>query len=484
MVQSRSGIRREGSEPLVVDLDGTLLNSDMLVEALFSFLRSHPLNVFQVLAWLFRGKAYLKSRLSEAVEPDVGVLPYNATLLARLREERAHGRPVWLATATHQRHAEAVADHLGVFDGVLATTEETNLRGKRKRDELVDRFGHGGFDYVGNDSRDLEIWPSSREAWVVNPELGVELKARRLANVTEVIRTRPSYVTALSTLLRLHQWSKNTLIFVPLASSHQIFNPLLLIDAILAFVVFGLCASAVYLLNDLLDLHDDRRHPTKCARPLASGAFPINHALVLAFGLLLLGFGLAIWLLPSSFVTVLAVYFALTCLYSLYLKRVVMVDVITLAFLYTLRIIAGAAACGLTLTFWILAFSVFIFLSLAMVKRYAELHEMRDRGEEGNTGGRDYRLDDLQMVSSLGGASGYLSVLVLALYLNDPTAAALYSHPEYIWLACPILLFWISRTWLLTHRGLMSQDPVVFALKDRTSQLTGVVFLAVFLVAL
>jgi 4-hydroxybenzoate polyprenyltransferase len=253
---------------------------------------------------------------------------------------------------------------------------------------------------------------------------------------------------------------------------------------LLAFVLFGLCASSVYLLNDLLDLEDDRHHPTKRERPLAAGAFPIQHAVVLIPALLLVAFGTALAVLPFAFVLALGAYYVLTLAYSVWLKRMVIMDVVVLAMLYTMRIIAGALALGLALTFWILAFSVFIFLSLALVKRYSELFLARSKGIDAKARGRGYYPSDLEMLSSLGAAAGYLSVLVLALYIHDGATGMLYAQPEYIWFACPLLLFWISRTWLLAHRGQVHDDPVVFAIKDRVSQVVGALFVGVFLAAL
>ena len=470
--------------PLVVDLDGTLLDSDLLVECAFTYLRHNPLRLVFLLLWLLRGKAYLKTRLAREVKLDIQGLPYNDALLARLQEERRRRRPLWLATASDQGLAEAIAEHLELFDGVIGTRDGHNLKGTSKREALEQRFGKGGFDYVGNETADLPIWEAATARWAVNPSRRAERGVHRLGNVETVLHTRPGYLGTLLHALRLHQWAKNLLLFVPLATSHQFLDPELLLSAVIGFLAFGLAASAVYLINDLVDLKDDRQHPSKRHRPLAAGTMPLQHALILAPSLLATALILALALLPTAFVGVLLTYLVLTTLYSFWLKRLVMVDVITLAMLYTLRIIAGAAACGLALTFWILAFSVFIFLSLAMVKRYAELFDAWQKNQGHNqTGSRGYQTNDLQLVSSLGGAAGYLSVLVLALYIQDPAAANLYTHPEYIWLACPILLFWVSRTWLLTHRGLMPEDPVLFALKDRISQLTGVIFLLVFIAA-
>ena len=280
--------------------------------------------------------------------------------------------------------------------------------------------------------------------------------------------------------LRVHQWAKNLLLFVPLLASHQIGNVDLLLRGVVAFLLFSLCASSVYLLNDLFDLADDRQHPTKRHRPLAAGSLPAKHVVLVIPCLLVLAFAGATWLMPWEFAAAMGVYYALTLAYSVVLKRMIVVDVVVLALLYTLRIVAGTFAFGVMLTFWMLAFSMFMFLSLALVKRYTELQVSRAEGKTGKAHGRDYYASDLEMIASLGAASGYLSVLVLALYIQDGSTAVLYRNPQLIWLACPLLLIWISRTWLLGHRGQMHDDPVVFALKDRASLLLGALFIATF----
>lgn len=469
--------------PLVVDLDGTLLRSDMLLETGLAFLHHQPLQCFRLFGWLARGKTVLKERLAHVTDIDVGVLPYDEAVLELIQDARAEGRQIVLATATHERLAERIAAHLEVFDRVLATSGECNLSAGNKTDLLVEQFGRGGFDYVGNSRDDLLVWDAARRALVVNPEPGVESRARALGNVDQVIVSNQPSLADWLKALRLHQWTKNLLIFVPLLAAHELLNPLLLGQGLLAFILFGLCASSVYVLNDLVDLTDDRHHATKRLRPFASGRLPIRFGLV-AFPLLLAAaFAGALAFLPLRFTLVLASYYGFTLLYSLWLKEHVAVDVIALAMLYTARVVAGAAAFGLELTFWILAFSMFIFLSLALVKRYAELREARQQGSVQKARGRGYYPEDLEIISSLGASSGYLAVLVLALYINDQSALDLYSQPKIIWLACPLLLFWMTRVWMLTHRGQMHDDPVVFAIRDRVSLFVGVLFCLVFWVA-
>lgn len=473
---------REMNRTIVTDLDGTLVHTDMLVENLFLFLRFHPFRVFQLIAWLLRGKAYFKRRLADGVLPDVARLPYNRALLNWLEEQRGKGARLVLATASDLRIAHRVAEHLQIFDDVLGT-KEVNLSSNGKRAVLVERYGEKGFEYVGNSTADLAVWKAASRIHVANPERNVLAAALRIGPVDKVFDGRSSYVHALLKALRLHQWAKNLLLFVPLLASHRIMEPSLLWSGAFAFIAFGVCASSVYLLNDLLDLQDDRQHRTKRHRPLAAGTLPILHALISIPVLLAMAFGLSLALLPVRFSEVLLAYYALTLAYSLWLKRVVMLDVVTLAMLYAIRVVAGAVAMVLVPTFWILAFCLFIFLSLAFVKRYTELRDAREKGKKDKAAGRGYYPADFELLASLGGASGYISVLVLALYINDSASGSLYRSPEWMWGACPLLLFWLSRVWLLAHRGQMHDDPILFALRDHVSRWVGVAFVTVFVLA-
>ena len=470
------------SRVIAVDLDGTLVQADTLVENVFLFLRLHPLRIFEIVLWMLKGKAYLKKSLANVVVPDVAKLPYNRQLLSWLERQRAGGASLILATASDQRVARNVADYLGIFDEVLGT-DSINLSADNKQTAITQRFGDLGYEYVGNSAADLPVWKTASVVHVVNPERGVLAAARKIGRVGMILDNRPAYFHALAKALRIHQWTKNLLIFVPLLASHRIMEVQLLWNGLLAFIAFGSCASSVYLLNDLLDLPDDREHPTKSKRPLASGTLPVVHALFLIPALLFGSFVVAVWLLPIQFAGVLAAYYFLTVAYSLRLKRVVMLDVVTLAMLYTVRVIAGAAAMSLAATFWILAFCMFIFLSLAFVKRYTELRDARHNGKDEKALGRGYYSVDFELLASLGGASGYISVLVLALYINDAASSTLYHSQKWMWAACPLLLYWLSRVWLLAHRGHMHDDPVVFALRDYVSRWIGVAFILVFTLA-
>jgi 4-hydroxybenzoate polyprenyltransferase len=455
----------------------------MLIENLFCFLRLHPLRIFQVITWLFMGKVYFKSHLADAIIPDVTKLPYQKTLLAWLKKQRSLGAKLVLATASDTRIAHKVAAHLAIFDDVLAT-KDINLSSKNKRDELLRCYGAKGFEYVGNSTADLAVWKEASAIHIVNPELGALKAARKIGTVNMIFNDRPPYCHTLIKALRIHQWAKNVLIFVPLLASHRIMELQLLCDGGLAFIAFGTLASSVYLLNDLLDLADDRKHHSKFTRPLAAGTFPILHALLLIPALLLGAFVIALGFLPPQFTGVLIIYYILTLFYSLWLKRVVMLDVVILAMLYVIRVIAGATAMpSLVTTFWILAFCTFIFLSLAFVKRYTELCDARHKGNHEKASGRGYYPADFELLASLGGSAGYTSVLVLALYINDASSGSLYKSPEWMWGVCPLLLFWLSRIWLLAHRGQMHDDPIIFALRDTVSRWIGLMFIIFFTLA-
>jgi 4-hydroxybenzoate polyprenyltransferase len=453
--------------PLCVDLDGTLIRSDLLLESLFGLLKRNLLYLLWLPLWLLEGKAAFKRRLAERVELAVDLLPYNEPLLAWLREQRAAGRPLLLATASHVTYAEQVALHLGLFEGILASDGDTNLSGSRKRRRLVELYGERGFDYAGNARVDLEVWSQARAAVLVNVPERVAAQAAALTRIEQRFQDPSPGLRDYLKALRLHQWLKNLLLFVPLAAAHQALDPLLLGQVLLGFLAFGLCASSVYLLNDLLDLPADRRHPSKRRRAFASGRIPLQHGVALIPLLLLGALSLALGL-PWEFLGVLALYYATTLAYSLRLKQAALVDVLTLAGLYTLRLVAGGAAAGVPLSFWLLAFSMFLFLSLALVKRYSELLVMQQENRD-NAQGRGYQVGDLEGLAQFGAASGYLAVLVLALYINSEQIKDLYARPEAVWLLCPLLLYWISRVWLLARRDQMHEDPVVFAIEDRRS---------------
>lgn len=473
-----------GDPPLVVDLDGTLLRSDLLLESALVFLRDQPHRFFAPFHWLMRGKASLKYELAQATEIDVSILPYNKAVIEFIADERGRGRRVMLATASYHHLADQIAGHLALFDEVIATDIRRNLSANAKRDVLVQMFGKHGFDYVGNSQDDLPVWAAARQGFIVNASPPIERQARKIGNIAGVLRSEKPELLDWVKAIRLHQWVKNFLIFVPLLAAHRYTEPSLVLDALFAFLSFSLCASSVYILNDLLDLRDDRHHARKRSRPFASGRLSLQSGLAMFSALLVAAYGIALWELPLAFMAGLTTYYALTLAYSLALKRIIVIDIIVLAGLYTLRVIIGGIALRIPLSFWLLAFSMFIFLSLALVKRYAELLNVVSQGSAEKVRGRGYIPVDLQLIATFGAASGYMAVLVLALYINDAHTAELYKHPEFIWFTCPVLLTWISRVWMLTHRGEMNEDPVTFAVRDPSSLVMGVILAFLFWIAI
>ncbi|MBP7275343.1 MAG: UbiA family prenyltransferase [Kiritimatiellae bacterium] len=472
------------SRPLVVDLDGTLIKSDLTVETIGQYLSRRPWGFFALLGWMLRGRPYLKSRLAEFTSADAPSLPYHEPLIEWLRSEKAAGRKLILATASHQSLADEVARHVDLFDEALGTAGDRNLKASVKRDELVRRFGPQGFDYAGNSSADLAVWAAAAQAHVVSRSPRLIARARELAPGGRVFDPgRPPAWVALWAALRPYQWIKNVLIFVPMLGAHAFLNAQGVARAALAFVAFGLVASSAYVLNDLVDIGADRHHPKKRNRPFAAGDLDLRGGWMLWPALAAAALGLGLWALPARFVGVMGIYYALTLAYSIRLKRIVVLDVITLAGLYTLRIIAGGVALGIPLSFWLLAFSMFLFVSLALIKRFSEMVSAPGGEAAARIPGRGYRGSDTELVSSLGAAAGYIAVLVLALYIQDPQTARMYTSPRIIWLACPLLMFWISRAWLVAHRREMHDDPIVFALKDRVSWLVAALLVTVFALA-
>lgn len=465
------------THPLVVDLDGTLIHTDMLHESALRVLRDNPFDLLFIPYWLSQGKAVLKRKLSNRTSFDPSSLPYNHDLLDWLKQQQAQGRKLILCTASDHAIAISISEHLGIFDEVMASDGATNLAGEHKAEALEQRFGFAGFDYAGNSYADLAVWQRARQAIVVNASVALTKKAETHCEVERVFPSPSVGFLAWGRMLRVHQWMKNLLLFIPLLAAHQITNSDAWLALILAFFSFSLCASSVYIVNDLLDLESDRQHPRKRNRPFAAGLVPASIGVALAPLLLLGSLALAQYV-GGHFLSWLLFYLVLTCAYSWGLKRLMLLDCLTLAMLYTLRIVAGAAAMTMGLSFWLLAFSVFLFLSLAFVKRYAELEVQLLDGKQ-KAHGRGYYTSDAPLLQTMGITSGYAAVMVLAFYLNSDAVIQLYQTPEFIWGTVPVMLFWISWMWMKAHRGEMHDDPLVFAVKDKASLLAGITFAAV-----
>lgn len=479
--------------PLCVDMDGTLILTDSLFEGLALLVRRNPLYLFALPFWLLRGKAALKREIAQRAPLDVALLPYNTKLIAYLEHTRGT-RPIILCTAADHRYAHAVADHLGLFDRVLST-RETNFSPREKAQALIAEFGRGGFDYAANAKADMQVFGAARRAIAVNPTAGLRKRLSGLSNLEETIEDRPVQgLRALPRVMRLHQWVKNVLVFVPLIASQRFYDERSVITAVYAFLIYGICAWSAYMLNDVLDLTADREHPRKRHRPIASGALSIRTGMLLVPALLVLALSLA-WLLSESFAMILAGYFVVTNLYAFWLKRVPMLDTSILAGLYTFRILAGAAAIDVVPSFWLLAFSMFFFYSLALAKRHSELVELvsntparaRAPGHSARNEvipGRSYRAEDLSTIISQGTSSGHAAVLILAFYLNSDTVQAHYRHPEALWLICPLMLYWIAKLWLNAQRRQINDDPVIWALSNRVSRAIAALCVILFLIAI
>lgn len=461
--------------PLVVDLDGTLIRSDLFFENLFGFVGLSPFEAYKIPLWLLNGKAALKRKLAESSEIDVATLPYAEAVLACIHKARMEGRRVYLASASDELLVRAVALHLGLFDGWFSSDGVTNLSGSTKAAVLVSMFGEGNFDYIGNAEVDFDVWKHAATALYIGPSPRLQRRLTALNKAAEVVIVEKSNY-AWVRLLRPIQWAKNALIGVALLTAHK-FNLQAVLLILIAVASFSACASAVYIINDLVDIKADRAHPSKRKRPFASGEVSFLSAAIVGTLCLVVAF-LAAAAISLKFIGVLVLYLATTTAYSLILKRKMLIDVVTLAGLYTIRVLAGAVAINVHMSEWLITFSIFIFLSLALIKRYSELIIRFDGGLSDPTN-RNYKKDDLPVVSSLAAASGYCSIVVLSLYVTSDAVRGLYANPSMLWLTCPLMIYWISRMLMLSHRRLMTDDPIIFAVKDKISWATAALIIVI-----
>lgn len=468
--------------PLCVDLDGSLILTDTLYESVAQLIKKNWLLAFMLPFWFWRGKAYMKHRLASYCDLAIDRLPVHKEFRDWLAQEKSRDRPLILVTGSHEKYANAFAEQIGLFDDVIATTSEENCTSRNKARRLVGLYGEKGFDYAGNHMVDENVWQHARHAIVVNGSDKVLAAAHRSATVEKIFPS-PHKITfrVLRKAVRAHQWMKNLLIFVPLMTAHMFISLDALLAATLAFVLMSVTASATYFINDLLDLDADRGHHSKCHRPFASGAIPVHHGAIAAKIMLAFTFLTSLIFMPFAFTFILFSYLVLTLTYSLSFKRMQSLDVVSLAMLFTIRVLAGAAAIGITVSFWLLAFSLFLFLSLGLVKRVSELQKLLELNKT-SAEGRGYELADLPVLKSLGCAAGYMSILVIALYIHSPEVSILYAKPEILWIICPILTVWITRIWILTARGQVDEDPVEYAIKDRFTWAAGGLCIAIIII--
>lgn len=467
------------SPPLCVDLDGTLVKSDTLLDALSQMARRQPLKILHLPVWAAKGRAFLKSKLAHAAPLDVARLPYNMPLLRYLQAEHRNRRQIYLTTGADQSVALRVAEHLELFDAVFASDGIQNLTGSRKLSLLKSKFP--SFDYIGNAWADLPLLEAAQRPMIANATapLRVALKLRMLNPAAQFNDRRPLLPT-LFKAVRIHQWAKNLLLLAPLLFSHKL-NRHSIAAAIAAFFCFSFIASANYLLNDLLDMDSDRHHRSKRFRPFAAGDLDVKVGGSIVVLLSACSLALLPWL-PAAFAFWLAVYILSTSAYSFYFKRIAIVDVLLLSGLYTIRLLAGGAATATPISHWLAGFSTFLFLSLAMVKRFSELENLRERGASAALG-RGYTVADIEQIRSFGTASATAAVVVFAVYISWPDVTVLYRHPERLWLIVPLLLFWLYRVWLLASRGELDDDPVVFAVRDLVSLLIFAAILGIAVLA-
>jgi 4-hydroxybenzoate polyprenyltransferase/phosphoserine phosphatase len=468
--------------PLCVDLDGTLVKSDTLIDSLLGLARTHPELMLALPFQMLRGKAAFKAFVTSHVSLDVAHLPYNRKLLQFLHDERARGRSIYLATGADARLAERVAEHLGLFAGVLGSDGATNLTGKRKLDRLRGALGERPYDYVGNDVPDLPLLAGAAESMVANPSLRLRMRMRFGGiRPVRIFVERGRLPWSALRAMRPHQWSKNLLIFLPLLLAHNV--PLnLFFSGLLAFCCFSLAASSAYIVNDLLDIETDRRHPRKQQRPFASGDLSAFTGAIIALLFLLAAF-VAARLLPAAFFLWLLLYLCTTMAYTWYLKRIALVDVLVLSGLYVLRLLAGSAATQSHISHWLAGFSAFLFFSLAIVKRFAELENLRMSGLPPRNG-RGYLVADVDQLRSFGTASAFAAAVVFAIYISGSDVTLLYQRPHLLWLIMPLLILWLCRVWLLASRGELNEDPLVFALTDAASLLIGAAVVIIALLAI
>jgi 4-hydroxybenzoate polyprenyltransferase/phosphoserine phosphatase len=463
------------SPTLCVDLDGTLIRGNLLWECVLILLKTRPATLLLLPFWLLSGRASLKRKIAAQVHLDPARLPYRQPVVDLLRKEKSAGRYIALVTAADRDLAETIAGHLRLFDEVHGSQGEINLKGAEKAAFLAAHFARNGYEYIGDSAADVEVWRNARAAYVV----GTPARADQAASVTmlkgTILEQRASVRTWVNAI-RGHHWAKNLLLFLPLILSHNL-APELIVRTAVGFALFGFCASGLYILNDLLDLHSDREHPWKKERPFAAGRISIPEGLAASalslFAAIALGF-----VLDLQFGAALLGYASLTMLYSLYLKKIALLDVFILSGFYSFRILAGAVISATPLSQWFLGFSMFFFLSLAMAKRYSELVHATDLISTGNSG-RGYHTQDRALILALGVGSSFSAVVIFSLYVHSQDVLLLYSSPQLLFMLCPIILYWLSRTWLLAHRGELKEDPVTLAIRDPVSYGVAMVFAVV-----
>lgn len=466
--------------PLTTDLDGTLIHTDTLAESFMLMIKKKPLLFFLFPLWLLKGKYYLKAKILEHSNLKAESLPYNQDVIKFLEEEKAKGRKIYLFTASMQKIADKVQEHLGIFDAVYGSSDNVNLRSANKLSKLNQLFGEKNFDYIGDSGADIKVWQGSRKGYAVNPSKKIEKKIQELNNVEVISRRKKSTAKLIIKEIRVYQWVKNVLIFLPVLLAHKIPDFSTTVSLIIAFFSFSLMASFIYVINDIFDIAADRQHRKKKFRPIASGELSLFKSFIILPLLAILSLGLSIAFLSHYFTLLLLVYLIINITYSFYAKKIMVLDIIILSILYTIRLIGGGIVADVLISPWLLEFSIFIFLSLAAIKRFSELYNLKQLNKD-SSARRGYRTEDIDLIRNIGVISGYISVLIIGLYLNSTEVITLYKRPQLLWIITPLLLYWITRLWMVANRGLMNEDPIIFTIRDKASYIIG---LSVFLIAI
>ena len=456
------------SNPIVVDLDGTLIKTDLLHEGILNLIRKNFIFIFLIPVWILKGRFYLKSEIFKRVKIKFDSLPYHEDLIEYLKEQKLNGRKIVLATASLKEQALDINTYLNnLFSDVYGSDNGVNLKSKKKRDFLVDLYGEKQFDYIGNSKSDIPIFDKCDRAIAVNASKSVISKVKKTHSDIKIFKSANKLKQFIKAI-RVYQWVKNSLVMVPVITSQNWGNFERVEISIITIICFSLIASGGYLLNDLMDVESDRRHHRKKNRPIASGNISVITALIAMFFMIATGFSVSLLYDISTFLTLL-LYFVLSTAYSFALKRIVLIDLFILAMLYTLRIIAGGIATHISLSFWLLGFSVFVFFSLAVMKRSAEIIAKGENSTANKIAGRGYFTEDLNFLNQIGIASGYMGIVVFALYINSEDVTLLYHSPQFLWLGCLLLMFWVNYLWYSTHKKRMTDDPIIFSLKNKVS---------------
>ena len=469
--------------PLCVDLDGTLIKTDSIIETLLIAIKKSPVLILLFPFWLLMGKNYFKNRIVKYGIPDVSIFPYNEEVIELIKNAKSQGRTTVLSTATREEIATAVGEHTQLFDEVICSTDTFNNRSSNKANVLINKFGDKGFDYIGNGYSDIAVFERADKSILISDNKHLIRKVSAVNSNLEIIKTNKNNFKYLLKGMRIYQWTKNVLIFLPLVLAHEFTDYKIVFDTLVGFLCFSFTASFIYLVNDLMDLESDRRHTAKYRRPFASGDLSPVLSLTVSFVFLLISFVVSFTYLPSDFGFVLTAYLILTISYSIYLKKITILDIITLSVLYSIRIIAGSEITNIALSKWFLAFSLFLFFSLAIIKRYTELSNLLKQNQT-KTIGRGYQTDDMTILLSMGTSSGYLSVLIFLFYIFSPDVIKLYKEPILLMPVSIILLFWITRMWFLARRGEMNEDPLVFTSKDKYSYLMLLIAIVFIIIAI